>query len=131
MSISKSEKYDEENLLLDRETLASKIGTILGGEPCAADALAGLFVELRQAMEGGLEGINRTRETLAMGVELAYLHTRAHDAAVRLYHLSQEGQLLVQDEPLTLLDAAIERTAARTAADSRATHTRRRARSGS
>jgi hypothetical protein len=128
VSISKSEKYDEENLLLDRETFASKIETILGGDPCAPDALAGLFVELRQAIESGLAGINRTRETLAMGVELAYLHTRAHGAAVRLYHLSQEGQLLVQDEPLTLLDAAIERTAARTDAGSRATHPRRRTR---
>lgn len=128
MSISKSEKYDEENLLLDRETLASKIETILGGEPCAPDALASLFVELRQAVESGLTGINRTRETLALGVELAYLHTLAHAAAVRLYHLSQEGQLTVQDEPLTLLTAAIERTAARSAADSRAAKSRRRAR---
>lgn len=128
MSISKSEKYDEENLLIDRETFASKIETILGGEPCAPDALAGLFVELRQAMESGLAGINRTRETLALGVELAYLRTRAHGAAVRLYHLSQEGQLTVRDEPLTLLDAAIGRTAARTAADARAAKSRRRAR---
>lgn len=129
MSISKSEKYDEENLLLDRETLASKIETILGGEPCAPDALAGLFVELRQAIESGLNGINRTRETLAMGVELAYLHTRAHAAAVRLYHLSQEGQLLVQDEPLTLLDAALERTVTRLSRPTRATPPCRRARS--
>lgn len=128
MSISKSEKYDEENLLLDRETLASNIGTILGGGPCAPDALAGLFVELRQAVESGLSGINRTRETLALGVELAYLHTRTHASAVRLYHLSQEGQLTVKDEPLTLLDAAIERTTARTGKASRAASTRRRPR---
>jgi hypothetical protein len=121
-------KYGEENLLLDRETFASKIETILGGEPCAPDALAGLFVELRQAIESSLAGINRARETLAMGVELAYLHTRAHASAVRLYHLSQEGQLLVQDEPLALLDAAIERTTSRSAADSRATNSRRPAR---
>ena len=128
MSISKSEKYDEENLLLDRETLAAKIETILGGGPHAPDVLASLFVELRQAIESGLRGINRTRETLAMGVELAYLHTRAHASAVRLYHLSQEGQLTVKDEPLTLLDAAIERAAARSSADSSAAKSRRRAR---
>lgn len=128
MSISKSEKYDEENLLLDRETLAWNIETILGCGPHAPDVLAGLFVELRQAIESGLAGIGRTRETLAMGVELAYLHTRAHASAVRLYHLSREGQLLVPDEPLTLLDAAIERTAARAIKASRAADARRRAR---
>ena len=120
--------YDEENLLLDRETFASKIETIISGGPCAPDALAGFFVELRQAIESGLTGINRARETLLMGVELAYLHTRTHGAAVCLYHLSQEGHLLVQDEPLTLHDAALERTAARSAAVSRATTSQRRAR---
>jgi hypothetical protein len=128
VSVAEGQRYDEENLLLDRETLAAKIATILGGEPCAPDALASLFVEIRQAIESGLTGINRTRETLAMGVELAYLHTRMHASAVRLYHLSQEGQLTVQDEPLTLIDAAIERTAARSAPDSRTAGARRRTR---
>jgi hypothetical protein len=113
VSVSNSERYDEENLLIDRETLAGIVETILGGGPQAADALAGLFVELRQGIEGGLRGINETRETLLLAVELAYLHTRTHSSAVALYRLSQEGQLRVEDEPSRLLDAAIERTAAR------------------
>jgi hypothetical protein len=115
VTISNSERYDEENLLIDRETLAQNIETILSGDAGAADALAGLFVELRQAIEGGLAGIVGARETLAMGVELAYLHSRAHASAVALYRLSQEGQLRVEDEPLRLTDAAIARTAARAA----------------
>ncbi|MCA1613965.1 MAG: hypothetical protein LC800_07410 [Acidobacteria bacterium] len=113
-------RYDEENLLIDRETLARNIEVILSGDPCAADKLAGLFVELRQAIEGGLRGINRTRETLSLGVELAYLHSRAHASAVTLYRLSQEGQLRVEDEPLSLTDAAIARTTARSAKGARA-----------
>ena len=113
MSISKSEIYDEENLLIDRETLARDIEVILSGDPCAADTLAGLFVELRLAIEGGLLGINQTRETLSLGVELAYLHSRAYASAVALYRLSQEGQLRVEDEPLRLTDAAIARTTTR------------------
>jgi hypothetical protein len=113
VTISNSERYDEENLLLDRETLARNMETILSGDACAADVLAGLFVELREAIEGGLAGINRTRATLALGVELAYLHSRAHASAVALYRLSREGQLRVEDEPLSLTDAAIARTAAR------------------
>ena len=119
VSISNSEKYDEENLLLDRETLAQNIEVILSGDPCAPDVLAGLFVELRQAIEGGLRGINRTRETLSLGVELAYLHSRAYASAVALYRLSQEGQLRVEDEPLRLTDAAIARTTARAAKGAR------------
>jgi hypothetical protein len=107
------EPYDEENLLIDRETLERIIGDILGGGPCAADVLAGLFVELRQGIESGLRGICGTRETLLLAVELAYLHTRAHSSAVALYRLSREGQLRVEDEPARLIDAAIERTRAR------------------
>ena len=120
MSISKAVRYDEENPLLDRETLALKIEHILGGAPDAPDALASLFVELRQGLESGLRGINRTHAALALAVEVVYLHSRAHSSALRLYRLSQEGQLKVEDEPLRLLDAAIARTTARVATTSRA-----------
>jgi hypothetical protein len=96
----------EENLLIDRDTLASSISFILRNDP---DALAGLFVELRHGIESGFEGITRTRNTLAVAVELVYLHTQAHDAALKLYQLSQEGQLKVEDEPVRLIGAAIER----------------------
>lgn len=115
VSISKDEKYDEENLLIDRETLESRIAYILGGGADAPDVLAGLFVELRQGLEGGLRGINGARATLALAVEVAYLHSRTHSSALRLYRLSQEGQLKVEDEPLRLLGDAIARTEARVA----------------
>jgi hypothetical protein len=113
VSISNDEKYDEENPLIDRETLAAKIEHILGGEPDAPDALASLFVELRHGLEGGLRGINRTHDTLALAVEVAYLHSRAHSSALSLYRLSQEGLLKIEDEPLALLDDAIARAEAR------------------
>lgn len=125
MSISNAERYDEENLLIDRETLAGNIKLILSGDAHAPDLLAGLFVELGQAIDGGLRGIDRTRNTLSLGVELAYLHSRAHTSALALYRLSQEGQLTVEDEPLRLIEAAIERTAARTAKPSRVRRARR------
>jgi hypothetical protein len=120
VSAADGKPYDEENLLIDRETLAAKIEHILGGEPDAPDALASLFVELRQGLEGGLHGINQTHDTLSLAVEVTYLHSRVHTSALKLYRLSQEGQLKVEDEPRTLLDAAIERTAARVAKTSRA-----------
>lgn len=106
MSIADACPPVEENLLIDRETLATSISFILLNDP---DALAGLFVELRQGIESGLDGITRTRNTLMVAVEVVYLHTQAHDAALKLYQLSQEGQLKVEDDPVRLIGAAIKR----------------------
>ena len=47
--------------------------------------------------------------TLLDGIELLYLYTNAHKAAVKLYVLSLEGNLKPQDEPLNLINAAFER----------------------
>jgi hypothetical protein len=99
-----------ENLLFTREELASDIASILKGDAYSPEALAHLFIILRQAIGGGLEGIKRTSETLAAAVELTFTHSRAHAAALRLYLLSQEGQLMVEDEPVRLISAAIERS---------------------
>jgi hypothetical protein len=38
-----------------------------------------------------------------------YLYTDAHKAALKLYVLSLAGELKPQDEPLNLINAAIER----------------------
>ncbi len=99
----------EGNLLFSREELAADIASILKGDEYSAEALAHLFIILRDAMSDRLEGINRTSETLAAAVELTFAHSRAHAAALRLYLLSQEGRLKVGDEPVRLIGAAIER----------------------
>lgn len=113
MSLADDSRCAEDNLLFPREELAFEIASILKGDAHSADALAQLFVVLREAIAGGLEGINRTRETLAAAAELTFTHSRAHAAALRLYMLSQEGQLRVEDEPVRLLDAAVERNTRR------------------
>lgn len=102
----------EENLLFRREELASDIASILRGDAHSAEALAHLFIILREAIAGGLEGMNRARDTLAAGVELTFRHSGAHAAALNLYVLSVEGQLKVEDEPVRLIDAAIKRNRA-------------------
>jgi len=99
----------EENLLFAREELASDIALILKGDEYSAEALAHLFINFREAMAGGLEGIRRTSETLGAAVELTFAHSRAHAAALRLYLLAQEGRLRAEDEPVRLIGAAIER----------------------
>jgi hypothetical protein len=109
MNIADDSACADENLLFSREELASDIAAILKGDADSPDALAQLFVVLRDAIASGLEGINRTRATLAAAVELTFTHSRAHAAALRLYVLSQEGRLRVEDEPVRLLNAAIAR----------------------
>jgi hypothetical protein len=96
--------------LFDRAELAADIALILRGRPEAADVLARLLDSFRQAMDGELAGINQTRAALLTAVELAYLHSGAHAAAVRLYQLSLAGHLKVTDEPLRLINAAIGRS---------------------
>ena len=103
---------EDENLLFAREELASDIASILKGDEHSPEALAHLFIILREAVAGGLEGVNRTSNTLAAAVELTFTHSRAHTAALRLYLLSQKGQLKVEDEPVRLINAAIERSTA-------------------
>ncbi len=112
MNIADESSCVEGNLLFAREELASDIASILKGDAHSPEALAHLFIIFREAIAGGLEGIKRTSETPAAAVELTFTHSRAHAAALRLYLLSQEGQLRVEDEPVSLLTAAIERSTA-------------------
>jgi hypothetical protein len=97
----------------DREDLALTIDLILTGDEHAPLLLGQLFVTFRQAIDSGLHGINQTRQALADSIELIYPHSPAHQAAFNLYRLSLEGQLKVEDEPLELINAAIERTTSR------------------
>lgn len=110
VSLADNSRCADENLLFPREDLASDIAAILRGDEHSPEALAQLFVTLRDAVAEGLEGINRASATLAAAAELTFAHSRAHAAALRLYVLSQEGRLRVADDPVRLLDAAIERS---------------------
>ena len=104
------------NLLLDRESLALSIDLVLNDGDAAPDALARLFLEFKEAVDSGLEGIVRASEALLTAVEITYLHSRSHDAAWRLYLLSQQGRLKVEDEPMRLIGAAIGRSTTERAA---------------
>ena len=110
MSVADDCRRDEEMLLFPPVELAADIASILSGDEHAAEALARLFIILRNAVAGGLDGINRAGATLTAAAELTFMHSRAHAAALRLYVLSQEGLLRVEDEPVRLLGAAIERS---------------------
>jgi hypothetical protein len=104
---------DKGRVLFDREELALTIDLILKGDEHAPLLLAQLLVSFRQAIDSGLHGINQTRQALANSIELIYLHSPAHQAALNLYRLSVEGELKVEDEPLEIINAAIQRTMSR------------------
>jgi hypothetical protein len=101
---------NEENLLIDLEILESYIKLILTADPDAPDLLAHLLVKLKKAIEIELQPQNQISDTLNVAIELTYLHTKAHTAALKLYTLYQRGELMIQDYPLELINAAIERS---------------------
>ncbi|MCA1614891.1 MAG: hypothetical protein LC800_12305 [Acidobacteria bacterium] len=97
---------DRHDLLIDEEAWQAI------GDPTTADFIArGLFV-LKQAIDSGADGAKEASEAIQADIEAAYLHTDAHGAALRLYLLSLTGRLKPQDEPLQLINGAIQRGAA-------------------
>jgi len=103
---------DDKNLLIDREILESHIRGIATAAPDAPDLLVHLLVRLKRAVENGIRQASQINETLQVAIELAYLYTEAHAAALKLYTLYQQGELLVRDFPLALINAAIDRSQA-------------------
>src|SRR5436305_11375798 len=99
----------EDDLLIEREILEYDIHAILTAVPDAPDLLAHLFIKLKRAIENELRPANQVSETLKVAIELTYFHTKAHAAALELYTLYQQGQALVGDFRLNLINAAIER----------------------
>ncbi|MBV9923895.1 MAG: hypothetical protein JOZ96_02560 [Acidobacteria bacterium] len=68
----------------------------------------GLFV-IKEAIDSGPDGAREASDVILANIEAVYLHTEAHRAALKLYLLSLTGWLKPEDEPLQLLNRAIER----------------------
>jgi hypothetical protein len=96
---------DCQGLLIDEETWQAI------DDPRTAEYIARRLFVIREAIEGGAEGAREASEVILANIEAAYLHTDAHRAALRLYLLSLTGQLKPEDEPLRLINGAIERGA--------------------
>lgn len=98
-----------ENLLADEDNWVAILEPTLCQDTAAVECLARLLFRIKKAIDSGPEGAMKASETLLNGIELTYLHTAAHKAALNLYVLSLEGTLKPQDEPLNLINAALER----------------------
>ena len=97
-----SSPYERDLLIEDQDWKAID-------NPVIADLLArGLFI-LKAAIDRGPEGAREASEAILTNIESAYLHTHEHRAALRLYLLSLTGKLNPKDEPLQLINGAIER----------------------
>lgn len=97
------------HLLADGEDWAAILAPVLCQDAAAVECLARLLFTIKKAIDSGPEGAIQASRMLLEGIELIYLHTNAHKAAVKLYVLSLEGNLKPQDEPLNLINAALER----------------------
>ena len=95
-----------------REDLKALIDAILEG-PHSAISLSHLLLAFRTAIDSGLTGINHARNALNDAIDFVYLHSPEHIAALDLYRQYIAGELLVNDEPLRLINAAKERSKSR------------------
>ena len=92
-----------QDLLIDEQTWRAI------HDPKTADFIAhGLFI-LKDAIDSGPDGVQEASQVILANIESVYLHTDAHRAALRLYLLSLTGRLKPEDEPLQLINRAIER----------------------
>ncbi|HEX8178748.1 MAG TPA: hypothetical protein VF525_04310 [Pyrinomonadaceae bacterium] len=93
----------DQDLLIDEQTW-----TAINDPDIAEQIARGLFT-LKTTMARGPAGVKAARASILAEIEAAYLHTNAHRAALKLYLLSLTGQLHPKDEPLQLINGAIER----------------------
>lgn len=105
---------DSAELLADNQTWLNILEPELYKDPAAVECLARLLFMIKKEINSGAEGVIRASKILTSGIEFIYLYTDAHKAAVELYVLSLEGELKPQDEPLNLINAAIERSKMKT-----------------
>jgi hypothetical protein len=96
-------------VLTDNQTWLNILEPELCKDAAAVECLARLLFSLKKEINSGSEGVKRASRILSEGIEVIYLYTNAHKAALKLYVLSLEGELKPEDEPLNLINAAIER----------------------
>lgn len=101
--------YPSDNLLADDETWTAILEPALCQDTAAIDCLARLLLTIKKAIDSGAEGVMQASQTLSQGIRCIYPYTDAHKAALELYVLSLEGELRPEEEPLQVLNAALER----------------------
>jgi hypothetical protein len=104
-----TETIRSKDALLADETWIDILEPELCKDSAAVELLARLLFVLRKEINSGADGVTRASKILSNGIDVMYLYTDAHKAALELYVLSLAGELKPQDEPLNLIKAAIAR----------------------
>lgn len=109
LKTSTTTNREKAELLTDHQTWLNILEPELCKDAAAVECLARLLFSIKKEINSGPDGVIRVNKILSDGIEAMYLYTNAHKAALRLFVLSLEGTLKPQDEPLNLINAAIER----------------------
>lgn len=95
--------------LLADETWLAILEPELCKDTAAVELLARLLFTIKKEINSGTAGVRRANKIISNGIEVMYLYTKAHKAALELYVLFLEGDLPAKDEPLNLINAGIGR----------------------
>lgn len=98
-------------LVVDHEDWAAILEPALCQDPAVVECLARLLFTIKKAIDNEPDGVEQASRALLAGIEVAYLYTDVHKAALKQYLLSLTGELKPQDEPLQLINEAIKRGA--------------------
>jgi len=103
------EREPFKHLLVDEESWSVFLESALSDNPGAAESLARLLFAIKEGIESGSDGRRRAINTLGNGISQVYQYTEAYQAGMELYLLSLGGNLKPWDEPLQLINGAVER----------------------
>lgn len=101
--------HEKAELIADHQTWINILEPELCKDAAAVECLARLLFLIKKEISSGKAGVRRASQILSKGIEVSYLYTNTHKAALELYVLSLEGELKPEDEPLNLINAAIKR----------------------
>jgi hypothetical protein len=100
---------EKAELIADHQTWINILEPELCKDAAAVECLARLLFTIKKEINGGREGVKRANKIISTGIEVIYLYTNSHKAALGLYILSLEGKLKLEDEPLNLINKVRER----------------------
>jgi hypothetical protein len=98
-------------LVVDHEDWTAIFEPALCQDSAAVECLARVLFTIKKVIDNEPDGVEQASRALLAGIEVAYLYTDMHKAALKLYLLSLTGELKPQDEPLQLINEAIKRGA--------------------
>jgi len=109
---SRFEPYDRANVFHDIEEWDHFLGAIVQGNRDAADSLSLILYKILRVMSEGPAGVERTLNTLKLGMERIFPFTTTHGSSFTLFLYEMECLLTIEDSPINLITAAIERAEA-------------------